>query len=128
MTAAWRSRPIRRRSPDPVGKNAAAVFKQISDKNGLGFYPDWPVPGYYDVLNQKDTGLVPGHVDARSNSSIRSRRSTTTPRRASKRRSPRSGSRRGGAIRTDGGGEMAAAQASFARSASAATTSISCPA
>lgn len=45
---------------DPVGKNAAAVFKQISDKNGLGFYPDWPVPGYYDVLNQKDTGLFQG--------------------------------------------------------------------
>jgi raffinose/stachyose/melibiose transport system substrate-binding protein len=45
---------------NPVGKNAAAVFKQISDKNGLGFYPDWPVPGYYDVLNQKDTGLFQG--------------------------------------------------------------------
>ena len=27
---------------DPVGKNAAAVFKQISDKNGLGFYPPGP--------------------------------------------------------------------------------------
>ncbi len=45
---------------NPVGQNAAAVFKQISDKNGLGFYPDWPVPGYYDVLNQKDTGLFQG--------------------------------------------------------------------
>jgi len=45
---------------NPVGKNAAAVFKQIADKNGLGFYPDWPVPGYYDVLNQKDTGLFQG--------------------------------------------------------------------
>lgn len=45
---------------DPVGKSAAAVFKQISDANGLGFYPDWPVPGYYDVLNQKDTGLFQG--------------------------------------------------------------------
>jgi len=44
----------------PVGKSAAAVFKQISDKDGLGFYPDWPVPGYYDVLNQKDTGLFQG--------------------------------------------------------------------
>jgi len=43
-----------------VGKNAAAVFKQISDKNGLGFYPDWPVPGYYDVLIQKGTGLFQG--------------------------------------------------------------------
>jgi len=45
---------------NPVGKNAIAVFNQIADKNGLGFYPDWPVPGYYDVLNQKDTGLFQG--------------------------------------------------------------------
>jgi raffinose/stachyose/melibiose transport system substrate-binding protein len=45
---------------NPVGQGAAAVFKQISDKQGLGFYPDWPVPGYYDVLNQKDTGLLGG--------------------------------------------------------------------
>ena len=45
---------------NPVGQGAAAVFKQISDKNGLGFYPDWPVPGFYDVLNQKDTGLLGG--------------------------------------------------------------------
>ena len=49
---------------DPVGRNAASVFKQISDKNGLGFYPDWPVPGYYDVLNQKDTGLFQGTLTA----------------------------------------------------------------
>ena len=45
---------------NPVGKNAIAVFNQIASKNGLGFYPDWPVPGYYDVLNQKDTGLFQG--------------------------------------------------------------------
>jgi raffinose/stachyose/melibiose transport system substrate-binding protein len=49
---------------NPIGKNAAAVFKQISDKSGLGFYPDWPVPGYYDVLNQKDTGLFQGSLTA----------------------------------------------------------------
>ena len=45
---------------NPVGKNAIAVFNQIASKSGLGFYPDWPVPGYYDVLNQKDTGLFQG--------------------------------------------------------------------
>ncbi|MEO5807440.1 extracellular solute-binding protein [Devosia sp.] len=45
---------------DPVGKNAVTVFKQISDNNGLGFYPDWPVPGFYDTLNQKDSGLFQG--------------------------------------------------------------------
>lgn len=45
---------------NPVGANASAVFAQIAAKQGLGFYPDWPVPGYYDVLNQKDTGLLQG--------------------------------------------------------------------
>ena len=45
---------------NPVGQSANSVFKQISDKQGLGFYPDWPVPGYYDVLNQKDEGLMNG--------------------------------------------------------------------
>ena len=43
-----------------VGANASAVFAQIAAKQGLGFYPDWPVPGFYDVLNQKDTGLLQG--------------------------------------------------------------------
>jgi raffinose/stachyose/melibiose transport system substrate-binding protein len=47
---------------DPVGKTANSVFKQISDKQGLGFYPDWPVPGFYDVMNQKDTGLLNGQL------------------------------------------------------------------
>ncbi len=45
---------------NPVGANASAVFAQIAAKQGLGFYPDWPVPGFYDVLNQKDTGLLQG--------------------------------------------------------------------
>jgi raffinose/stachyose/melibiose transport system substrate-binding protein len=43
-----------------VGKNATSVFKQIGDAQGLGFYPDWPVPGFYDVLNSKDAGLLQG--------------------------------------------------------------------
>ncbi|WP_375452716.1 ABC transporter substrate-binding protein [uncultured Devosia sp.] len=45
---------------NPVGQNAAAVFKEIADKQGLGFYPDWPVPGFYDVLIQKVAGLLQG--------------------------------------------------------------------
>ena len=45
---------------NPIGQNAAAVFKQISDHQGLGFYPDWPVPGFYDVLIQKVAGLLQG--------------------------------------------------------------------
>ncbi len=58
--AACRSVPMPRKVTNPVGANASAVFKQIADKQGLGFYPDWPVPGFYDVLNQKDTGLLQG--------------------------------------------------------------------
>ncbi|MDB5587302.1 MAG: putative sugar transporter, substrate-binding protein [Devosia sp.] len=45
---------------NPVGQNASAVFKEIADKQGLGFYPDWPVPGFYDVLIQKVAGLLQG--------------------------------------------------------------------
>ncbi|MBJ7577822.1 extracellular solute-binding protein [Devosia sp. MC532] len=45
---------------NPVGQNAAAVFKEISDNQGLGFYPDWPVPGFYEVLIQKVSGLLQG--------------------------------------------------------------------
>jgi raffinose/stachyose/melibiose transport system substrate-binding protein len=47
---------------NPVGKNAAELFTEISKKGGLGFYPDWPVPGFYDVINQKDTGLLSGQL------------------------------------------------------------------
>jgi raffinose/stachyose/melibiose transport system substrate-binding protein len=25
-------------------------FNEISTMDGLAFYPDWPVPGYYDAL------------------------------------------------------------------------------
>ena len=47
---------------------ASLLFDYIRDQFGervsnlfrAGFYPDWPVPGYYDVLNQKDTGLFQG--------------------------------------------------------------------
>jgi raffinose/stachyose/melibiose transport system substrate-binding protein len=31
---------------DPVGKKAVELFNKLSADNGLGFYPDWPVPGY----------------------------------------------------------------------------------
>ena len=33
---------------DPVGKQVSTMFAEIAGKGGLGFYPDWPVPGYYD--------------------------------------------------------------------------------
>lgn len=45
---------------NPIGQVAAKLFTDISKKGGLGFYPDWPVPGFYDVLTQKTSGLLGG--------------------------------------------------------------------
>ncbi|QOC91300.1 ABC transporter substrate-binding protein [Micromonospora craniellae] len=33
-------------------------FNTISGQDGLAFYPDWPVPGYYDVLVSGFQGLI----------------------------------------------------------------------
>ena len=35
---------------DPVGKQVSTMFAKIAGKGGLGLYPDWPVPGYYETL------------------------------------------------------------------------------
>ncbi len=35
---------------DPKNQELIAGFNAISSQDGLAFYPDWPVPGYYDVL------------------------------------------------------------------------------
>jgi raffinose/stachyose/melibiose transport system substrate-binding protein len=35
---------------DPKAKQLIADFNTLSGRDGLAFYPDWPVPGFYDVL------------------------------------------------------------------------------
>jgi raffinose/stachyose/melibiose transport system substrate-binding protein len=35
---------------DPRIRGLIKNFNDILDMNGLAFYPDWPVPGFYDVL------------------------------------------------------------------------------
>ncbi len=35
---------------DPKAKTLIAYFNTLSGKDGLAFYPDWPVAGLYDVL------------------------------------------------------------------------------
>jgi len=35
---------------DPKNQELIASFNAISAQDGLAFYPDWPAPGYYDVL------------------------------------------------------------------------------
>jgi raffinose/stachyose/melibiose transport system substrate-binding protein len=34
----------------PKNRELIAAFNAISAQDGLAFYPDWPAPGYYDVL------------------------------------------------------------------------------
>jgi raffinose/stachyose/melibiose transport system substrate-binding protein len=43
---------------NPIGQRSVSLFKEIADKGGLGFYPDWPVPGFYDVVLQATTAAI----------------------------------------------------------------------
>ena len=40
------------------------TFNGILADDGLSFYPDWPAPGFYDVIVQELQGLVTGSQDA----------------------------------------------------------------
>jgi raffinose/stachyose/melibiose transport system substrate-binding protein len=35
---------------DPKSKELIENFNTVTKNDGIGFYPDWPAPGYYDVL------------------------------------------------------------------------------
>lgn len=35
---------------DEKSQELITAFNEVLDNDGLAFYPDWPVPGYYDVL------------------------------------------------------------------------------
>lgn len=65
----------------PVAADASAItdakskalidnFNVLSERDGLAFYPDWPVPGYYDVLVSETQKLITsseqpdGYLDA----------------------------------------------------------------
>lgn len=43
---------------DPIGSAMTAASNEIAAANGLGYYPDWPVPGYYEVMRQTVQALV----------------------------------------------------------------------
>ncbi|MFC7533769.1 extracellular solute-binding protein [Actinoplanes sp. GCM10030250] len=45
---------------DPKNKELVETFNKISTGDGLAFYPDWPAPGYYDVLVSGVQGLING--------------------------------------------------------------------
>ncbi|WP_207924955.1 ABC transporter substrate-binding protein [Streptomyces aquilus] len=55
---------------DPKSKTLIDNFNALSQRDGLAFYPDWPVPGYYDVLVSQTQKLITdsekpdGYLDA----------------------------------------------------------------
>ncbi|MGW2915056.1 ABC transporter substrate-binding protein [Streptomyces asoensis] len=47
---------------DPRSKELITQFNTLSGRDGLAFYPDWPVPGFYDVLVSETQKLLTGSV------------------------------------------------------------------
>jgi raffinose/stachyose/melibiose transport system substrate-binding protein len=45
---------------DPRSKTLIANFNTLSQRDGLAFYPDWPVAGFYDVLVSETQKLITG--------------------------------------------------------------------
>lgn len=45
---------------DPRAKALIADFNRLSGRDGLAFYPDWPVAGFYDVLVSETQKLITG--------------------------------------------------------------------
>ncbi|WP_413757477.1 ABC transporter substrate-binding protein [Streptomyces sp. MMBL 11-3] len=45
---------------DPRAKSLIANFNTLSERDGLAFYPDWPVAGFYDVLVSETQKLMTG--------------------------------------------------------------------
>jgi raffinose/stachyose/melibiose transport system substrate-binding protein len=45
---------------DPKSKELIELFSKVNSSDGLAFYPDWPAPGYYDVLVQNTQKLING--------------------------------------------------------------------
>ncbi|TDV55328.1 ABC transporter substrate-binding protein [Actinophytocola oryzae] len=45
---------------DPKSKTLIENYEKLVDRDGLGYYPDWPVPGYYDVLVSATQKLING--------------------------------------------------------------------
>jgi raffinose/stachyose/melibiose transport system substrate-binding protein len=45
---------------DPKNQELIANFNTLTKQDGLAFYPDWPAPGYYDVLVAGVQDLING--------------------------------------------------------------------
>jgi len=51
---------------DSKVKDLTTNFQSILSQDGLAFYPDWPVPGYYDVIVAQLQGLANGNKDVKT--------------------------------------------------------------
>jgi raffinose/stachyose/melibiose transport system substrate-binding protein len=47
---------------DPVAQMMIEGFNTLKDRDGLGFYPDWPTAGYYEVLLHESQSLLSGQT------------------------------------------------------------------
>jgi raffinose/stachyose/melibiose transport system substrate-binding protein len=45
---------------DPKSKELIENYQTLVDRDGLAYYPDWPAPGYYDVLVSATQKLING--------------------------------------------------------------------
>jgi raffinose/stachyose/melibiose transport system substrate-binding protein len=45
---------------DPKSKKLIENYEAIKARNGLAYYPDWPAPGFYDVLVSQTQKLITG--------------------------------------------------------------------
>jgi raffinose/stachyose/melibiose transport system substrate-binding protein len=50
-----------RKITDPKNQELIANFDAIESSDSLAFYPDWPAPGFYDVLGVATQDLINGH-------------------------------------------------------------------
>lgn len=48
---------------DPKAKELNSTFADLSRSDALAFYPDWPVPGFYDVLVSETQKLITSSED-----------------------------------------------------------------
>lgn len=48
---------------DPKSKTLIDNFNTLSQRDGLAFYPDWPVAGFYDVLVSETQKLMTGGAE-----------------------------------------------------------------
>ncbi|GAB3979642.1 extracellular solute-binding protein [Actinoallomurus acanthiterrae] len=51
---------------DPLNKKLISDFQTLATGNRLSFYPDWPIPGFYDVLVTDTQKLINGSASPQS--------------------------------------------------------------